>query len=612
MASNALRNRGVTAPELIRRLLLSWLTAVTAAYLRLPRESRGFSVLECLCAISPGWVTVVGAAVFLLLWALSRFWNRERYLLPAAVALLGAVSLSASFSPAFLGAWALVLAVSVAYGCRGWNGSPARSQTPTERRVYGWITAGLAVLFFGFVSLWTVARVYSFHAPTYDFGIFSQMFHHMKSTGIPATTLERDGYLSHFAVHVSPIWYLLLPFYALAPTPATLQVLQAAVMASSVVPLWKLGKLHGLHGWQRMLLCAALLLMPGFSGGAGYDIHENCFLTPLLLWLLYGIDRKHGWLTAAAALLTLMVKEDAAVYVAVAGLFAAVRGILHREKWLLRAGLLLTAGAVAWFLAVTAYLSKLGDGVMTGRYQNFMYDGSGSLLTVVTSVLICPMKAIYECVDPEKLRYLALTLLPLLGLPLLTRRFERYLLLIPYVLVNLMSDYSYQHDILFQYNFGSAAFLFYLALLNLSDWTGEWKRVTALVAALIIGACCLGKEVIPTAISYPGYCEEYADYYDSLRTALEAVPDDASVAATTYLTTELSERDVLYDVRYAAQENVLSAEYVVLKVSDTGSYSLYQTEEGNGYDNLVALLLENGYTMHEELTGILEIYRKAG
>lgn len=41
------------------------------------------------------------------------------------------------------------------------------------------------------------------------------------------TTCERDRVLSHFAVHVSPIYYLFLPFYALFPSPVTLEVLQA-------------------------------------------------------------------------------------------------------------------------------------------------------------------------------------------------------------------------------------------------------------------------------------------------------------------------------------------------------------------------------------------------
>ena len=38
-------------------------------------------------------------------------------------------------------------------------------------------------------------------------------------TGLPDVSCERDVLMSHFAVHISPIYYLLLPFYALFPSP---------------------------------------------------------------------------------------------------------------------------------------------------------------------------------------------------------------------------------------------------------------------------------------------------------------------------------------------------------------------------------------------------------
>ena len=72
---------------------------------------------------------------------------------------------------------------------------------------------------------------------------------------------------------------------------------------------------------------------------------------------------------------------------------------------------------------------------MTYRYKNFYFNDSSSLLTLVQAVVMCPMKAVYECMEPEKLGMLALTMGPLLGLPLLTRRYERYILLIPYLLM---------------------------------------------------------------------------------------------------------------------------------------------------------------------------------
>ena len=607
-----------TIPSLLRHVILSWLLAVVIEYFILPSELRDLSILDGLAQMS--FVRVIGitCGITVLLTAISFFIKTkkiERWCIVAAFAVLAIAALRVSFTWAFLAVCILVLAILAVFGIYGWNKTPEPAIEPKKaHKAYIWITVGLSAAFFLFVSAWTVGRVYSFSSPTFDFGIFSQMFYNMKESGLPMTTVERDGLLSHFAVHVSPVYYLMLPFYWLVPTPATLQVLQAAAITSAVIPLWKIGKHHGLTGAQRMLVCAVLLLYPAFSGGTSYDIHENCFLTPLILWLLYGIDRKNTAITAIAAVLTLMLKEDAAVYVAVVALWLIVKTVLRFKKLDVQnliTGIVLLAISLGWFFLVTGYLAKSGDGVMTYRYSNFMYDDSSSLITVIKSVILNPMKAVYECVDAEKLYFIGMTLLPLLGLPLLTRRYERYMLLIPYVLVNLMSDYQYQHDIFFQYTFGSNAFLVYLTVVNLADWKIDWQRLFALIAATIVSAVCFGIVVVPKAMNYPAQAIQYYDYYQNIRDTLDTIPDGASVTATTFYTTHLSQRETLYDVRYCSQEHMLETEYVVLKLSASSDYKKFATGgKDNGFDNLVKLLEEKGYSIYNSLDGVLVIYQK--
>lgn len=141
--------------------------------------------------------------------------------------ILVAMSLCASLTPGYLLGCLVILAILGVYAWRGWRRTETAA-APAEGgdRAGRILTAGFALAFFAFVSLWTGCRVLAYRAPTYDFGIFSQMFHQMRTTGLPVTTVERDGALSHFAVHVSPIYYLLLPFYWICPRPVTLQVLQ--------------------------------------------------------------------------------------------------------------------------------------------------------------------------------------------------------------------------------------------------------------------------------------------------------------------------------------------------------------------------------------------------
>ncbi len=604
--------------KLIRSIYTAWLFAITVEYFMLPKELRNLAALTGLNQMSLIRVIIITLLGTCILAVIDHFFTNSditlKWLPTCIFSALTIAVLKNSFSWTLLMACSLIIIILVMYGLYGWDNSPLPSanDSPTVRsKMYLRITFGMSAVFFLFVSAWTVFRVYTLSTPTYDFGIFSQMFYNMKENGLPMTTLERDGLLSHFQVHVSPIYYLLLPFYMLVPTPATLQVLQAAVITSAVIPLWKLARLHNLSPVKSMIICALLLLYPAFSGGTGYDIHENCFLTPLILWLFYGIDRKNTVITAVAAILTLMVKEDAAVYVAVIALWLIIKTLLHFKNTELKnliTCIIMLGVSILWFLFATGYLAKFGVGVMTNRYENFMYDGSSSLITVIKSVILCPMKAIYECADIEKIEYIVLTMLPLMGLPLLTKRYERYVLLIPYILVNLMSDYPYQHDIFFQYSFGSTACLMYLTIVNLADLAPKLRH-SLLIPATIISVVCFSVLIVPKAIRYPKSYIKYHDHYKSIQEALKTIPDEAAVTATTFYTSCLSQREVIYDLGYATREHVLETEYVVIILSaDFKKYADKGKE--NGLEKLVEFLEKNDYDAVNEVANVLVIYKK--
>lgn len=612
-------------PALIRRGLCAWLGAAALEYLLLPAGLRSLERTEALKHMSLLRVGLVGAGLFLGLCLAGTLAGRgekkgapsgkrlllARLALPLLFALCAGPALAASFSWGMLGGCAFILLLLMIYALRGWDEGPETGvvRAAGNKPHPSWaVLTGLAALgFFAGMSLWGIARVQTLSSVTYDFGIFSQMFAYMRRTGLPLTTLERDGLLSHFKVHLSPIYYLMLPFYWLVPRPETLNVLQAAVMASAVIPLWKLGGVHGLTGPRRFLLCVLLLAAPAFAAGANGDLHENCFLTPLLLWLLCALDRDSRLGTAVSALLVLCVKEDAAVYVAVVGLFVLLRAALRpsRRRQLLP-GLLLLGGAVACFVLETGWLNREGDGAMSWRYANLFYTEDRSLLTLVKAVLLCPIKAVYECFDAEKLPYLALTLGVLLGMPFWTRRYERLILLIPLVLVNLLSDYRYQHEIRYQYNYGTLALLFYLSCVNLAPIPERSEkrfplRVMALLAAILLSAGCLLNQMGTRWKKTLYVWTRGTERWTQTRALLERIPSDATVTAHKIFTVPLSELPVLYDLYYADRAHVLGSDYVVAPWNETAE---------DNPEGLDALLTENGFRLVEEIPGTLRLYGK--
>ena len=126
-----------------------------------------------------------------------------------------------------------------------------------------------------------------------------------------------------------------------------------------------------------------------------------------------------------------------------------------------------------------------------------------------------------------------------------------------------------------------------------------------------MGIGCFSSVIIPKAISYPQLCLDYKDYYQSMRDALELIPEEASVASTTYFTTELSRRETLYDIRYCTTAHILECEFVALKLSSTDFNRFATQGKNDGYENLVSLLEQNGYELWHAVEGVLTIYRRA-
>ena len=598
--------RRLTFGDTVRHFITSWLFAVFIEYSLLCGSLRSLDSLTGLQEMSllrTAFICIVSLAVIVLFSLKYDIKKLERYVILLLYVSLAVMSLISSFTWAYLTVCILIgigLLVYCKYGFDVSNDERPQCQS-AHSKLFVFATAASCVIVFLIVSVWTVCRVYSFSTPTYDFGLFAQMFYYMKETGMPLTTLERDGLLSHFHVHVSPIYYLMLPFYILIPHPATIQVLQAAVIVSAVIPFWKICKLKNLPSWQNMLMSIILLTFPAFTGGTSYDIHENCFLTPLIMWTFYGVERKSPLVIVIFSLLTLCVKEDAAVYVAVIALWIVISTAVRYKKSenkMLITGVSVLVISLLWFLLATLFLSNIGDGVMTSRYNNFMYDGSGSLITVVKAVILNPMKAVFECVDKEKLEFIGLTILPLLGLPFITRKYDRYILLIPYILLNLMSDYQYQHNIYFQYVFGSLAFLMYLTVINLADLKIDKIRVGAIMLSAVVCIGCFSALIVPKAYKYVDKSISNHEEYEEIREVLSTIPQDATVGATTFYSTYLSQRENIYDVKHCSIENLLKCEYVVF-----GTYEEYMEQPQE-------ILKSQGYEEQEYIPKKLTIFKK--
>ena len=425
--------------------------------------------------------------------------------------------------------------------------------------------AAAAVMFGVFVALvggTAITRYKSFAAPNYDFGIFCQMFYNMRRGLGPFTTSERDMLLSHFAIHISPIFYVILPLYALFPSPITLELVQPLILGSAVLPMLLLAKHYRLSNARTLLVCFITLFHPAVVSGTNYDLHENCFLFPLLLWVFFCFETERYVLLAVFSVLTLTVKEDAAIYLVFFALFA----LLGKGKP--AAAAILACFSLAYFFTAVYLLTKYGNGIMSSRYNNFLPQG-GSLIDVVKNVLVAPGYVFTQLLVDKQGQYAAKLLFiiqifaPFGFLPFAVKKVSRLLLVLPMVLVNLMTLYTYQYDIGFQYQFGVLAFLAYLSVMNLADLPKPTAK-KFLAAAAAVTAVLFFSAALPRSGYYFTKYRANRDDYAVMNEALDQIPDDAVIICSTYLLPRMCQRDEIYEDWYHRTDETEDADYVIL------------------------------------------------
>lgn len=524
-------------------------------------------------------------AAFALSFVLSCRWAVAPWFLLFSLLLYGANSLYQAGNAFFYLLILAVFALAIVYVMQ--KEHPALDGFGTmSRGTMLTLIIGVGVIVFLYLITLTLCRYFSYSSPCFDFGIFAQMFHNMRETLQPLTTCERDGLLSHFAVHVSPIYYLYLPFYALIPSPATLLVMQAVFLFSGVIPLLLIARRYQLSRPMMVMAAALYFAYPAMLGGCFYDLHENKLLLPLLLWLFYFLERQNYPLTYLFAVLVLLVKEDAPIYVA----FVALYWICAKPRK--RHGVALFVLSVVYFIAAVGYLERYGDGAMFGRYENLI-GYNGTPLDLIRTALVNPAMVLRECLNAEKLAFLAYMLLPLGLIPLLTRHYSRLILLLPMVLINLMPDYYYQHDIGYQYTYGVAAMLFYLLVLNLPALRGKLRKgllLFALCATILLAAMRA-----PNQLFYLNRAVTYAEDSARITECLKIIPDDASVRASTMFVAHLSQRSELYEI-----DSRHDADYVVLDLRP------YVNAGVDGYD--IEYFERNGYQLSLYEDNLLAIF----
>ena len=439
-----------------------------------------------------------------------------------------------------------------------------------------------------------IHRHHIFRTGGYDLGIFDQATWLMGHGLRPFSTI-RGRYL--LADHFQPALYLLAPLGRFGLSPIALLVLQSVLLAAVAPLLYRLAL--GFGATRRLALAVALMWLasPLTQWANLFDFHPETAVPLLLVGGALLLERNRlGWF-ALTAVLAASTKEDVCLVYVFWGLLLAVQ----KRDALRRFGVGLAAAGLAWFLLATQVAIPALGGNLNFYSQRFGGERGSSIGAVAAYLVNHPGASLDQLATSANAKILIALVLCTGGLALAAPRL--LVLAVPGLAANLLSAYSYQHDLHFHYQLVPAAGFALASAAGagaVSDRLGGRTR-DVLALALLVGA-------VAAAVVSPSVrgLRESGDSatLSAKRQALSLVPNGVPVAAAPDLVPHLSHRRSIYQLpepffaRHGNGEYWTDAElarrsrsvaYVVIDLDSLDPFPREQTSK------LPTLLLRRGF-----------------
>lgn len=476
----------------------------------------------------------------------------------------------------------LLTAASVTFGLWAWNKYPSPQKKPRRSRATLLAVLGMSAAAALSLTLFITVFHGRLDSLQTDKAIaeIGQMLYYMQNSGQPFTTLIMGEPQSYFTVQFAPLWYLLLPVYAISKhSMLAVGIALYALMLTALIPLYRICRRLSLSPLQSCALCIALACCPLLFGGSSAGGSLGMLSLPLLLWVADALTGKRPYLALIPLMLCLGIGFEVTVWTLFICLYLAMS--VQRENR--RAGLTCTAIAGIGLIATTVYLAVTHSPVLTQPFANVGLQLGSKLL------------------------FLLLLLVPCALLPLLCKQKWALVLLIPLIFFHLVADAATYSGVFCTYAYPALAAVFLLSAHGAANLQATVKGVplrTALPACALCASLLLATPYV--AVLHQLYAapeEQEQTDTDRMHELLAMLPQNASVTASDSLLCALHDRTWLFAL-FANPESP-QTNVIVLDLREE-----FIPTDMEQYD--VAYYQSLGYTLRDDLSreGILAVLFK--
>ena len=201
-----------------------------------------------------------------------------------------------------------------------------------------WPVIALIVAYVGWFIYQSMRMYYGYGYPPFDLAIFDQGYWLLTHFHIPFVTVMGRNL---FGDHTSFILLVFAPFYRLFPEPQGLLVFQTLAIGAAAIPIYLIARKLIHNSVIATLLVAVFFLNPSLEQGNIQQFHPEALQVLIISLALYAAIESRRTLLFVMVGLSLLVKEDAALFVVPLGLWVLWR---RDRRW----GYWIIGAAVAW------------------------------------------------------------------------------------------------------------------------------------------------------------------------------------------------------------------------------------------------------------------------
>lgn len=406
-------------------------------------------------------------------------------------------------------------------------------QARQNKKLPGWLAIGLAVIFTA-LFLWLNSRHYltfSLQAP--DIDRFDQAIWNTLRGRFLFSTIPNKSILAY---HFSPYMALLSPLLLLWSDVRILFAFQIIGIVATGLILFKL--IEDKRPWLGLILLIAFYLNASLQQVALLELRRVTLAMPFIALAIYGLYKDKRRLMILGIIPALLIKEDLGLIVAAMGVYLLI--VKRDWKW----GIPITMLGLVWTAAMVAWIVPSIQGSFASQTQYFG-DWGSTPVEIDENIITNPGKVVQTIFDAEGLGALWRTFLPLgVILPFLVP--EILLMSLPLLGLYLLSTEPEMHQLQRWYLAPLLPILFAataVALVRLP------RRYAGWAAGILLLATAIGY-IFYSPGPFGGRFEpdryQITDRHVLAWQAIEAVPDDAKVAAQVAFIVPLAHREHIY------------------------------------------------------------------